>query len=1105
MRHQGITMLIFAGMEPEADSDKEEEPAHLLTAWLGELDTLKKVNNCPGCQIGDQGFYITPLLLQGLDSQQTKNNSGYGTVVRRDRAALTGVDKSQYRCSLINIEHSQDDELDAILGELSELETQFSKEITSDIRGAEEGGRKRSSDESSQGLYTGSSVVSSSVASAPGSRDMVTSSGASGSRNHSPDTDSAFCDNLSLLSSCSAASTENSSTVVRAGGSREEQEARLKAEKIKIAIEKIKEASVKKLFIKVFTCDGSAKSLLVDEKMTVGHVTRILAEKNHVSLDPKWALVELVPDLYMERVYEDNEMLVENCLLWKVDSKNTLWFIERPEKFDLFSRPEVYLLGSSSSQRGDQMEEHSRQELLEEYFSSSGVGAPEVEGNIWLKADGKKSWKKFFFVLRTSGLYYAPKGKKSSKDLVCLTTFDVNQVYYGIGWKGKYKAPSEYCFGIKHPNIQAKNPKYIKYLCVDSQKELHQWVTGIRVAKNGRYLFDNYRGIVEEITHADIDILTAKRFSVNSGNGLKMLPVTPEKASGQLLTPSSENKSLASALSSGIESDMSQGSAGSKAGVRGASEETSVAGDMQSVSGASERRESNGHTPVGTLERGLNLRRSFSRSSRSSSSSGCLSDKSGQFELGFESDFPAGGTIKKRPSAAARLPLTSTTWGMVRESDTGDMDVVDNGDSGSMAGTLRRKAMRNNSTVSKKSLDQEPRTANVSSQDHDQSHSDPMSSAFEASLSSLAVEEEGLPLPPPPRVDSVTSLNTAEDIDLLPPPPPDMCLPEVTPAPGHYHVSPVSSLPPPAPAPKPVTQQNKPSIVQNSVSTLKKTNNGGGQMQKPSRRISFDDHVQMIEAPRQQTPTPPPPLPEPSPAPPSEPVMKYSPQGPIRNNPKKLSANENYNSLPRTFLDNLQKVMSKKWQVAEKCRQNESPSPYEVLGFRDESVAAVGQPAMSSKNSAIGAWVLETQMYAGSPYDPPAPHHPPHHGAHHPPLNHHPGPPHGHHVSQHVPSYQVENAVPRGGYVTVPELSDYGHYDVYNNRQQLYNNGHHQPQQQQQQQHYHQQQQPVVLREPEPEANYVDPSRLRANKMLTKRPPPPPRRSENTHLSNNMI
>ena len=54
--------------------------------------------------------------------------------------------------------------------------------------------------------------------------------------------------------------------------------------------------------------------------------------------------MELVPGLYMERVYEDNELVVEYCLLWKLDSKNTLGFIDRPEKFDLFLRLEVYLL-----------------------------------------------------------------------------------------------------------------------------------------------------------------------------------------------------------------------------------------------------------------------------------------------------------------------------------------------------------------------------------------------------------------------------------------------------------------------------------------------------------------------------------------------------------------------------------------------------------------------------------------------------------------------------------------------------------------------------------------------------------------------------------------
>lgn len=972
---------------------RNEIGVKLLSTFNSNMDLACHSNNLLKASKRTLYQCLSCLSFQDLDQLRPLNgqsgtgeNKDQSNVVRRQpKAVQDRALQNQYRCSLINLENTQDEELDAILDELNMLGTQFDEEIavvdkqmtalsapdTTPSSSKTLNEKEGSSGSSSSGLHSrsdsGGSVDASGKPSSTNQNGNQNGPGRlpMGPRTDSPDNDSAFCDNLSMLSSCSASSSSRtdqsksssgvSSTTSPTTSTSPDQEARIKAEKMKLAIEKIKEASIKKVFIKVFTADGSAKSLLIDERMSVGHVTRLLAEKNHVKLDPKWTLVELVPDLYMERVYEDHENLVENCLMWKMDSKNTLWFIERPEKFDLFVRPELYLLGTSSSQKGELLEEHSRQELLEEYFSSSGVGAPELEGFVWLKSENKKAWKKHYFVLRSSGLYYAPKdGKKSSKDLICLSTFDVNQVYYGAGWKKKYKSPTDCCFAIKHPQIQAKAPKYIKYLCVDTERELHQWVTGIRIAKNGRQLFDNYRAIEEEITHADIDLLTSKRYSVNSPNSLQIPCAlgtnggSQNDTSSPARTPSSENKSLDSALSSGIVSDMSQCSALQ-------SSSSSSASFQNSCEGSSETSSSQ-NTPVNTIERG-GLRRSVSRTSKSSSSSGCLSDKSslpGGIEHGFESDFPAGGTIKKRPTVSPRIPLTSTTWGMVRDSDEESNDPSTPNVRVGGGGTLLRSAVRQSfrkhsrsgsdmgqlirTTGSESPIPNQTIMAEVHPHPND---IDPMSAEFESSFGNDTSDtplHEDLPLPPPPRDESLDRLSQST-IDDLPPPPPEL-IPEVS-LPHHRPPLPPtlssSRLPPSG---RPVCVPLPPSLKKftpSPVSSPKRLGNG-------TRRISFDDNVQLIDD--------------------NSPSFQRAP------NPNKLypnGANCSEAAPPKEFISHLQQVMNKKWQIAEKCRVNTGTTPHQVLGFRDDVQYMVGAAQDYGRDESVGAWVLQSQQFAPEP------------------------------------------------------------------------------------------------------------------------------------------
>ncbi|CAH4038374.1 uncharacterized protein LOC123718691 isoform X2 [Pieris brassicae] len=876
-----------------------------------------------------------------------------------------------YRFSMANLEETQDADLDAILGELCALDSEYDEELS-----------RVSADFST----TSKDRVDGEV---PQRQDIKETDGASHiTRTDSPDNDSAFSDTVSMLSSESSASSSASSKCKPMKLTLHPNQK--KADKIKMALERMREANVKKLFIKAFSNDGSSKSLLVDEKMTCGYVTRLLADKNHVTMEPKYAIVEQLPDLHMERVYEDHEMLVDNLMLWTRESKNKILFAERPEKNLLFQTPEKFLLSEDDRGWSSDHDDNLRQVIIDEFFgqssttpSISGHTVPPMEGFLYLKSDAKKGWKKYYFVLRPSGLYYVPKDKvKTLKELVCLATFDNNEVYVGVNWKKKYKSPTDYCFAIKHPRLQQpKSVKFIKFLCADDQQTLDRWITAMRIAKHGRQLLENYRSLVEELTQEDLDQLAhARSCSISS---------IPTKTNNPPIVtnpvqPTSSNASVAN-------SDISSGR--------------------------------------------------HSRAS-SSSSSGCLSDGGTASESAFDCEFPMG-TIKRKPSMKPNIPLT---WMTRQLKEMAEKDESEGGDTSTLTrrprqrdDTLKRHAGESwckpeNEPGDCSTLTRRPRHSLDTSESAVYSSSSMTSSSpvhesyshyetiprdtYRASVDTASslygytiydksqVEE----FPPPPPEDTTGMFSSTLSLDSLPPPPPPPPAESVEDISGSQ-----LSLPPPPPeientgrvqdivtqltaqqieqtAPKRCSKTfpRQPSLdsvnSETSKSSLhsdkslrqnaygaclvelqtKKLSNGSSSSQKKlepgkersssMKKVNFADDLPSDKKNKKITFN----LTEAPPSP-RKPLPPRRNESTRLSSPKKL-ADSNSNP-PTDFLKDLQRVMRKKWQVAQKCKLEPTTTPHEVLGFREYPLSD------DYKETSVSMWVQE-HYGAGSVEDP---------------------------------------------------------------------------------------------------------------------------------------
>uniref|UniRef100_A0A8C6PFI3 Growth factor receptor-bound protein 10a n=1 Tax=Nothobranchius furzeri TaxID=105023 RepID=A0A8C6PFI3_NOTFU len=240
--------------------------------------------------------------------------------------------------------------------------------------------------------------------------------------------------------------------------------------------------------VKVWSEDGAGKVVEIPADMTARDVCQLLVYKSHCVDDNAWTLVEHHPNLGLERCLEDHELVVQVQASMSSDSK--FLFRKNYAKYEFFRNPLNFFPEHMVTWCHDSDGSIPQAQLLQNFLNSSSC--PEIQGFLYVKEPGRKSWKKLYMLLRRSGLYYSSKGtSKEPRHLQLLSDLEDSNIFTIITGRKLHNAPTDYQFCIK-PNKVRSDCKELKMLCAEDEQSRTCWMTAFRLLKFGIVLYHNY-------------------------------------------------------------------------------------------------------------------------------------------------------------------------------------------------------------------------------------------------------------------------------------------------------------------------------------------------------------------------------------------------------------------------------------------------------------------------------------------------------------------------------------------------------------------------------------------------------------------------------------
>ncbi|CDQ72087.1 unnamed protein product [Oncorhynchus mykiss] len=162
--------------------------------------------------------------------------------------------------------------------------------------------------------------------------------------------------------------------------------------------------------INIFSEDGMGKVVEIPADMTARDLCQLLVYKSHCVDDNSWALVEHHPLLGLERCLEDHELVVQ--VQASMTSEGRFLFRKNYAKYEFFRNPLNFFPEHMVAWCQETNGAIPPSQLLQNFLNSSSC--PEIQGFLYVKEMGRKSWKKLYVFLRRSGLYFLQRNVKGT-------------------------------------------------------------------------------------------------------------------------------------------------------------------------------------------------------------------------------------------------------------------------------------------------------------------------------------------------------------------------------------------------------------------------------------------------------------------------------------------------------------------------------------------------------------------------------------------------------------------------------------------------------------------------------------------------------------------